>query len=349
MGVPTTKLQRTLRHAAIRGGLELVALARALGLGPVAGGRGVVFTLHHVRPAADQIPGPNAHLAVTPEFLSEAISTALDCGLVPVALDELPHLLLDPRDTRRFVCFTLDDGYRDNARHAAPVFARHGVPYTIFVSSGLVARSRTLWWETADVLTREAQAFDFDFGSGVEHVATDTPRRKAAAFDRLRLFVDTIAEDDALARIDTAARAHGIDPMALVADLVMDPDELRALAADPLVHFGAHTETHVNLRRVSPERLAHEIDASGRAVEAWVGRKPREFCYPYGWGVAVGEREIRAVRDAGYTVAVTTRPGVLTCSGPEDLFTLARISLNGLYQKRRYVEALVSGLPFHFV
>jgi peptidoglycan/xylan/chitin deacetylase (PgdA/CDA1 family) len=349
MCVPKTRLQRVLRYAAIRGGLELVSLIRALGVGPAAGGRGVIFTLHHVRPASERVFGPNAHLSVTPEFLSEAIIVALGCGLAPVALEELPRLLADPAETRKFVCFTLDDGYRDNARHAAPVFRRHGVPYTVFVSTGLVERTRTLWWETADFLTREVTHFTFDFGTGSERVVCDTPRRKCAAFDRLRRFVDTIDEDEAIARIDAVARAEGIEPMSLVDDLVMTPDELRALTADPLVRLGAHTRTHVNLRRVSPERLAGEVVESGRAIAEWVGRSPHEFCYPYGWQVAVGEREIRAVRDAGYTVAVTTRPGVLNYAGPEDLLTLARISLNGLYQHPRHVRALVSGMPFHFV
>jgi len=338
-----------MRHAAIRGGLELVSLLRAFGIGPAAGGRGVIFTLHHVRPAAERISGPNAHLSVTPEFLSEAIVAALGCGLTPAALEDLPRLLADPADTRRFVCFTLDDGYRDNARHAAPVFRRHGVPYTVFVSTALVERRRTLWWETADFLTREVSSFTFDFGAGPERVLCDTPWRRCNAFDRLRFHVARVDEDEALAHIDAVARAEGIEPMTLVDDLVMTPEELRALVADPLARLGAHTRTHVNLRRVSDERLASEVVESGRAIAEWVGRRPVEFCYPYGWQVAVGEREIRAVREAGYTVAVTTRPDVLCRTGPEDLLTLSRISLNGLYQQARHVRALISGMPFHFL
>ena len=128
----------------------------------------------------------------------------------------------------------------------------------------------------------------------------------------------------------------------------MTPEELAALAADPLARLGAHTETHVNLRRVPPDRLRREITGCADAIETWVGRRPVEFCYPYGWGVAVGPREIAAAREAGYRVAVTTRPGLLGYDGPEDLFTLARVSLNGLYQRRRYVGALISGLPFLF-
>src|SRR5690606_25709623 len=46
----TTTVKRYLRHALIRAGLEGVSLARAGRLWCGAGGRGIIFTLHHVRP-----------------------------------------------------------------------------------------------------------------------------------------------------------------------------------------------------------------------------------------------------------------------------------------------------------
>lgn len=337
---------RLVKRAGIRAGLEAVALTRAGALWPAAGGRGVIFTLHHVRPAEARAHDPNALLSVTPQFLDEAIRACAESGLTPVALEDLPRLLADPADRRRFAAFTLDDGYRDNAEHAAPVFRRHGVPYTIFITKGFVERSRSAWWETAEALTARLDEAEFDFGDGAEKVEMRTRAQKLAAFDRFGRFMQAVDEDEAVARLDRLAAEHGLDPLAIIDRLVMDACELRELARDPLARFGAHTLTHVNLRRVGEARLRDELAGSAGAVAAYVGHAPRAFAYPYGYAAAVGEREVRAAADAGFAVAVTTQPGVL---GPWNLArptAFGRVSLNGLYQKKRLVKALISGVPF---
>ncbi|WP_054312311.1 polysaccharide deacetylase family protein [Mesorhizobium sp. 1M-11] len=338
--------KRFLKHGAIRAGLEGVALTRAGALWPAAAGRGVIFTLHHVRPARRGGFDPIATLSVTPEFLDEAIRVCTETGLTPVALDDLPRLLADPRDKRRFAAFTLDDGLRDNAQHAAPVFRRHGVPYTIFIARGFVERTRSMWWETAKVLTRSKDRFEFDFGTGQETVTTKTVTQKQDAYERIVHFVHSSNEDAAVAEIERAARSRMIDPLAIVDQLVMTADELRVLSADPLVRFGAHTQTHIAMARVDEARLAEEITGSMDAVEAYVGYRPTTFAYPYGTKVAVSPREFDAVKKAGIKLAVTTRPGMLTADSFDQPTELPRVSLNGHYQRRRYVKALLTGIPF---
>lgn len=339
----------SLRYTMIRAGLEVAAAPCLRSTFPSAAGRGVIFTLHHVRPALTQRFAPNAHLSVTPEFLEQAISAAIDEGLTPVHLHDLPALLADKTDRRRFVAFTLDDGYRNNATFAAPLFAKFSIPYTIFINPGFVERKRSAWWETAEALTRTASRFAFDFGSGPVDVRCQTLNEKRVAFDQLTDFVQAIDEDVAVHRIDMTAERHGVSPTAIVDDLVMDERELRSLAKDPLVHFGAHTVNHVNLRRVSNDRLRQEIDQSAVAIERYVGQRPRSFSYPYGWPTAVGKRETVAVEDAGFDVGVTTQPGVLSGGSLQSVMRLPRVSLNGYYQKKRYVKALISGVPFKFL
>ncbi|KVK48134.1 carboxylate--amine ligase [Agrobacterium deltaense] len=343
-------IKRLVKYGAIRAGLEVSSLPAVRSAFPSFAGRGVIFTLHHVRPGrAVSAFAPNVQLSVTPQFLEEAIQAALECGLVPVHLHDLPALLADNHEGRSFCAFTLDDGYRNNADYAAPIFRKYAVPYTIFITPGFVERTRSLWWETAAALTQKAASFEFDFGAGPEQVACASPSQKAEAFTRLEDFVQNFSEDEAVERIDRAARQHGVDPIAIMDELVMDEDELRALAKDPLVHFGAHTMTHVNMRKVDAARLAYEIAESTRRVEAYAGHRPRSFSYPYGWVKAVGEREAKAVYDAGFSAAVTTQAGVIGPHSLEKPTQLPRVSLNGRFQTKRFVKAFISGLPFRFI
>jgi len=340
---------KRLKYALIRAGFEGISLLGSLAHSTKARGRGIIFTLHHVRPDSNEEFQPNRILSVTPQFLEEAIEASLECGLTPVAAEDLPALLADPSDNRRFVSFTLDDGYKNNAEYAAPIFGKYNVPYTIFLTSGFVERTRSLWWETAEALLRKLDRIEFDFGQGVETVQLKTKRQKLKAFDRFALFTATENENAAVARLDTAAKVHGIDPLGLAAELTMNQAELRELAEDPLANFGAHTVTHRNMRRLGDEELREEIVESAAAVERYVDKAPRIFAYPYGFRAAVGEREIQAVADAGIPMAVTTQPSILRCENLKRPTAFHRVSLNGSSQKQRYVKAMISGLAFKFV
>ena len=344
--LPATTVKRYLRHALVRAGLEGVSLARAGRLWRGAGGRGIIFTLHHVRPAGDGPSLPNAILSVTPAFLEQAIKTSLDAGLVPLALEDLPERLADPNDRRAYVCFTLDDGYRDNALFAAPIFRKYRIPYTIFATAGFVERTRSIWWETVEALLARSRTVEFDFGQGVRRLETETGGKKLIVYDRFADYIETRDEDEAVASIDALARDSGIDPLALVDELTLDEAGLAEVARDPLARVGAHSLTHVNLKRVPMPRLKQELEGSAAAVELYVGYRPGAFAYPYGYASAVGEREISAAREAGYAVAVTTMPGLLQDGCLACPTGLNRVSLNGSYQRKRYVGALISGVPF---
>lgn len=335
-----------VKRAAIQGGLEAVSLLAKSGLIPGARGLGAIFTLHHVRPASGKLFDPAAHLTITPEFLDASIAKLMAQGYVPVALEDLPEFLARSDIPGPAMVFTLDDGYRDNNLFARPVFEKHGVPYTIFVSGGFADRSHSIWWETAEELLARIDQFTFDFGHGEITLTTRTLPEKYAAFDRLHKSLACVEQDAIITRLDAVARAGGICPTGIVDREVMDERELRALAATPLARLGAHSISHVNLAHINPERLRSEMVRSASRVAEITGEHPLTFAYPYGDSCAAGPREYQAAKDLGFKLAVTTNPGILHRSSLQNRYSLRRISLNGYYQKSRYVGALASGIPF---
>src|SRR2546429_9387811 len=55
------------------------------------------------------------------------------------------------------VAFTVDDGYGDFARIAAPVFAEFDCPVTLFVTTGFVDGLLWLWWDRVTYLFEHTQ------------------------------------------------------------------------------------------------------------------------------------------------------------------------------------------------
>ena len=342
----TGQLKRLAKRAAIGAGLEASWLIAAAGLMRQARGRGVIFTLHHVRPHVAQSFAPNAHLEITPDFLDAALRRLKREGYRFVPLDELPALLAEPEGGRPFAAFTLDDGYTNNLEHALPVFQRHRAPFTVFVAKGFAEGSHSIWWETLAVLLRQAGEIRFDFGRGSERLALESPQQQWDAFDRFAAYIHRSDEARAVAALDMLARENGIEPTDILRELVMGPEQLQWLAQHPLAALGAHTISHRALARLPEAEARIEMEVSGDYLEAVTGIRPVTIAYPYGTPEAATGREAAIAGRLGFSVAVTTQPG-LPAAGKTGY--LPRMSLNGFYQKRRYVSALASGIPLRLM
>jgi peptidoglycan/xylan/chitin deacetylase (PgdA/CDA1 family) len=136
---------------------------------------------------------------------------------------------------------------------------------------------------------------------------------------------------------------YGVDMAPVGDELCMTWDEIRELAADPLVTMGAHTVNHLMLGKANEATARAELATSREVIAAALGKPVDHFAYPYGGPDLVGRREFRIAADLGYKTAVTTRPGVLFPEHAAHLTALPRLSLNGEYQDARYVKVLMSG------
>src|SRR6266496_3260224 len=177
---------KLLRNTVIRAGLEALYFSGAhYLLRPIFAGVGVIFMLHHVRPRRDDAFQPNHHLEVEPEFLRAMLAhlRALDVDIV--TMDEVHQRLQARKFARRFACFTLDDGYRDNRDHALPVMREFDAPLTVYVASDFAEGTGRLWWIALETVIANASAIEAPIGGTMTRLDTSTPPVKQAAFDRM--------------------------------------------------------------------------------------------------------------------------------------------------------------------
>ncbi|MER2250557.1 polysaccharide deacetylase family protein [Methylorubrum podarium] len=332
------------RHSLFRAGFHAIAATGAdRWLAPAARGRGVILTFHHVRP--EPAPGfaPNALLSITPAFLDRTLTLLAARGFELVGLDDVPERLAAPETGRPFAVLTFDDGYRDNVEHARPVLARHGAPWTLFVTSDFADGRGRLWWLELERAVARLDAVRV--GSGPVLPAR-TEAEKTAAFETVYRTLRAGPEPVLLDEIARLCCEAGFAPGGLARELCLTWDDLRALARDPGVTIGAHTLSHPMLAKHEAAVAEREIAGSRARIEAELDRPVRHLSYPVGDPTSAGPREFDLAKKRGFATAVTTRPGHLFAEHAEHRHALPRVSVNGLHQSDAALASLLSGVPF---
>lgn len=281
---------------------------------PVYGGIGLILMFHRFTDA----PAKRVDCAgvLSGAFLDKLIGHIRASGPEIIALRDVPQAIAEKR---KFVCLTMDDGYRDNAEIALPILRRHRAPATIFVPSGVLDRSLDAWWLQVEEMAK-------------------TQADPQATYDRM---VAEISHDPgALERL----RASFPAPQATLNErYFMDASEIQALDKDPLIEIGGHTISHPLLRILPDEEAYREIVQNKKDLENLLGRSVETFAYPFGSAQACGEREFALAQKAGYKVAVTTRDGNVLPVHEDHITALPRYSVRGRFEHLAIYDMQKSG------
>jgi peptidoglycan/xylan/chitin deacetylase (PgdA/CDA1 family) len=316
-------------------------------LEPAWSGVGVIFTLHHVCDAEDRPEfSPNRILEISPEFLDQTIRQVRESGYDIVTLDEVRRRLIEGDFTRKFVCFTLDDGYADNYSVAFPIFAKYKAPFTVYVTTGLLDGTVIMWWRhLEDIILKENEInlrlHDRDF-----HFLTDSTQRKYRAFEEIYWYMRGLThqqQGDAIQRLE---EQYKIDSPALCRQWAMSWSMVKELAESELATIGAHTLNHYAMSKLPADQARDEAELSRQQIAEKTGHTPVHFTYPFGDKASAARREFDIAEQLGFATATTTRKGIVFPEHASHLQALPRVSLNGDYQNRRYVQLFLSGAPF---
>jgi peptidoglycan/xylan/chitin deacetylase (PgdA/CDA1 family) len=337
-----------LRTAGIRMALEALYFTGAWkALGPLSAGIGTIFTLHHVRPARSDAFQPNALLEIEPAFLETLIEYFRYKKIDMVSLAEAKRRLREQDYEKRFVCFTLDDGYRDNLEFAYPIFKKHDVPAALFIATSFPDKLGLLWWTALERAVAATGRIVIEVNGKSRFFDCANAGAKQSVYEQIYWWLRGLSDERELRRIVTdLCERYGVDPLGPCKELCMNWKEIETLSADPLITIGAHSVNHYMMKKWDAATVKQELVQSASVIEKALGKKPTDFAYPVGDKTSADAREFALANDAGYELAVTTRPGVISPEHREHMTALPRISLNGNFQAIRYVDVLRSGVPF---
>ncbi len=334
-----------LRQTIIRGGLESLYFSGAhVALKPFVAGVGVILTLHHVRPPRPGRFQPNRLLEVTPRFLTRVVTYLRRSGLDLISLGDMHRRMSEGDFSRRFVCLTFDDGYRDTLQFAYPILREAGVPFAVYVPTSFPDRLGELWWLVLEAVIARNEHIGLQIDGRNRTFDCSSVAAKRALYDELYWWLRARpTEAEMRDVIRNLAACYHVDIAAFCEELCMTWPELAQLAADPLVTIGAHTVSHPMLAKLSDDVARSEMALSRSVIEAALSARPEHLSYPIGDRTSAGPREFGIAAELGFKTAVTTRPGVLFPEHAQHLTALPRISLNGEFQSLRYVRVLLSG------
>ncbi len=240
-------------------------------------GDGIIFTLHRVLPESERAFQPNKILEVTPEFLRETVVQVRRAGYEFVSLDAaLEQLQNADKSGPKFAVLTFDDGYKDNRDVAYPVLKELGVPFTIFITSDYSNHKSELWWIMLEMLIAQNDSLSLRYGDVRFDYECASLAQKHAVFHSARcMLVSEVPENAQRAVVCEAADRYGLDWHRLCPELILSFEELQELSQDPLVSFGAHTDTHPMLARLSsPEDIRQHIQAGVEEMSERLGQTP---------------------------------------------------------------------------
>ena len=252
-------------------------------------------------------------LMVSPEHFAEQLEV-LGARRAPAGLEKI----VAGEAPASAVAVTFDDGYVDVHDAALPALEAAEVPATVFISTGHVRSGRAFWW---DALARLLGAAPADAGP-LELAVDGEPRvwpahdagEREVAFTLVAAWLHALPPETIDAALEAiAAWAGAGDPFdPAPADRPMAVDELRRLAASPVVTIGSHGRHHPCLAALAPERQAADLAAAREDLAGWLGHPPAGLAYPYGvLGVDVDAATREAAREAGHAYAVVNTAGAL--------------------------------------
>lgn len=287
-------------------------------------GMATIFTIHRVHPFENGKLFPNENMKISPEFLEKFIIALKEEGYEFISLDKLYEILQNGEKVKKLIVFTLDDGYKDNYEIAYPIFKKHHVPFTIYITTSFPNKEALLWWYVLeDILISNDKIV---LGDG-RVFNCKTTEEKNELFLKIREIIIRFEKNNFQARLDELFKNYQIDWKIKCEELAMSWEQIVELSKESLCTIAGHTKNHYALNQLTEIEIVNEIIDANKILEAKTGQKIWHFAYPFGSRNEINEREFGILKQLNFKTATTTRRGTIYLEHKNHLECLPRIML----------------------
>jgi peptidoglycan/xylan/chitin deacetylase (PgdA/CDA1 family) len=213
-------------------------------------------------------------------------------GFEFIALSDLKkHLFEGEKIPNKSVIITFDDAWKNNI-NLLPFIEKHQLNICLFVPTEAIDTGE-FWWKKVERSIHQG-------------ANREISRLKAVSnFERLKF----------IANLSSAGTGNSRDTLTWV--------ELKKLLISNYVTIGSHTKTHPLLDKCSAIEIEEEFIASKKRLEEELKIDVYSLAYPNG---NVNSEVMKLAKTAGYQIAFTTKPGLI--STQESPLLLPRFSIN---------------------
>lgn len=278
-------------------------------------GGAVILMYHRVLPEATRSRSFSAGgIVVSPETFRMQMQL-IKRMLTPLTPEQFAGALTSPAGMPRGACLvTFDDGWWDNAEHAAPILEACAVPAVLFVATDYIGTDRCFWQERLSRMLYLAyrqgeraaaclRTLDCERILRLPEPEARLAIREVVAAQKTRPQPDIDALID---RMTGQLRELGVATVDNDEDRFLSWPEARKLAASQFVRIGSHCCSHTPLTKLSADAVCEELRRSRNVIRAELGIDTLDLAYPNGDHDA---HIADLARSCGYRMAFTTERG----------------------------------------
>ncbi|WNO10650.1 polysaccharide deacetylase family protein [Teredinibacter sp. KSP-S5-2] len=309
-------------------------------LSPIYSGLGSILMFHRVLPEQPRLPH-NKALEITPEFLEKVIIHLKSSGYQIISLDDIGNRIRT-QSKKPFICFTFDDGYVDNYEIAYPLFKKHRVPFTIYVSTSYPDKTCLLWWYLIEDLLLNHSQLSFTFDNQNHTIFCHTFKQKTKAYSYLRQLILSLPKQKLLTFLQQIETDYHLS-IHTYKSQTLTWEQIQELANSEFCTIGSHTINHYNLRQLNQNDAKSELLKSKQQLESIISTPVNHFAYPFGTLNEADLREFSIARECDYHTATTTREGSIFPDHINHMHSLPRINITGKLQNLTLLDMRLSG------